>query len=309
MAIDQLDSDYPSAVGDAICAGIDMAMVPFDFRRFISTVHELVEADRIPLARIDDAVRRILHVKSELGLLASTPDPSVPLDIVGCDEHRALARTAVRASAVLLTDHAALPIPEDATILAAGHALDDIGICCGGWTISWEGSPGRTTDGSTILDGLRRLAGTERVRYDRAGDFTDVRASFGVVAVHELPYVEGRGDRADLSVPEDQLEVVRRMRRHVERLIVLVISGRPVGIEPIVELADAIVACWLPGSEADGIAELLLGDGSFSGRLPVAWPRDRLAHTIDTGPGPTQPAWPIGHSVAPTPETKSTGGE
>jgi beta-glucosidase len=275
MAVDQLDPDYPTAVADAICAGIDMVMVPFDYQRFIGTVLELVEANRIPPARIDDAVRRILHVKSRLGLLGPESSRPISLDVVGCDEHRDLARAAVRASAVVLTNRSALPIPKGATVLAAGEALDDIGIACGGWTISWEGSPGRPTDGRTILDGLRRVTGTEHVQYEPTGSFTDVRSPFGVVSIHETPYVEGGGDRADLSVPEDQLAVVHRMRAMVDRLIVLVISGRPLLIEPVDELADAIVACWLPGSEADGIAELLLGDAPFTGRLPIDWPHHR----------------------------------
>ena len=298
MAIDQLDPDYPTAVAEAICAGVDMVMVPFDYRRFISTVLELAEADRIPVDRIDDAVRRILYVKSELGLLAPPENPSVPLDVVGCQEHRELARACVRASAVVLSDHEALPIRRATTILAAGEALDDIGIACGGWTISWEGSPGRTTDGRTILDGLQRIAGPGRVIYEPTGTAA-ARAPFGVVSVHELPYVEGGGDRADLSVPENQLAVVRRMRTQVDRLIVLVISGRPLLMDPIIELADAIVACWLPGSEADGIAELLLGQAPFTGRLPLAWPHGESDIAVGSATGAPVHGWPVGHSKAP----------
>jgi len=300
MAIEQIGPDYATAVEQAICAGIDMVMVPFDYQRFITTVVELVDSGRIPPERIDDAVGRILYAKSRLGLLDETSNPGVSLDVVGCDEHRELARSAVRASGVVLVDHRALPIPERTELLAAGEALDDIGIGCGGWTISWAGTPGPITEGRTILDGLRRLAGDDRVRYDRAGRFTGAKAPFGVVAVHELPYVEGGGDRADLSIPADQIDVVRRMRDRVDRLVVVVVSGRPVLIEPIIELADAVVACWLPGTEADGIAELLLGHAPFTGRLPVAWPRSHTQIAGGIGLDSDPPAWSIGHQAGTT---------
>ncbi len=309
MAVEQIDPDYATAVEQAICAGIDMVMVPFDYERFITTVVDLVDAGRIPLERIDDAVGRILHVKSELGLFTELSPRDVDLTVVGCDEHRALARAAVRASAVVLTDGGALPIPDDVELLAAGDALDDIGIGCGGWTISWTGGSGRITDGRTIVDGLRRLCGHERVRYERSAHFGDARAPIGVVSIHELPYVEGGGDRSDLSIPTDQIDVVRRMRDQVDRLIVVIISGRPLLIEPIVELADSVVACWLPGTEADGIAEVLLGHAPFTGRLPVPWPTSESQIIGGTELEPDPPNWPIGHQAGTTLVMTRTGGE
>lgn len=296
MAVDQLDADYAASVEQAINAGIDMVMVPFDHQRFITTVNGLVESGRITQHRIDDAVSRILYAKSKLGLLAEPSSTPVPLDVVGCDEHRYLARRAVRASAVVLVDNDALPIPET-TVLAAGQALDDIGLACGGWTISWDGSPGPITTGTTILDGFRRLLNTDRVHYEPDGNFDTATATYGVVSIHELPYVEGGGDRADLSVDQEQLNVVRQLRDRVERLIVVIVSGRPLLIEPILEIADAVVACWLPGTEADGIAEVLTGAAPFTGRLPVAWPRiaAQIAEPVD--PDADSPAWAVGHAA------------
>jgi beta-glucosidase len=296
MAIEQIDADYASAVEHAICAGIDMVMVPFDYQRFIATVVELVDQGRIAVERIDDAVRRILHAKAQLGLLDDPPDTRVPLEVVGCDEHRDLARAAAAASAVVLTNARALPIPNDATILAAGEALDDIGIACGGWTISWAGSAGPVTEGRTILDGLRNGFG-DRVEYDREGRFIGTRADVGVVTVHEEPYVEGGGDRADLSVPADQIDVVRRVRDLVDRLIVVVVSGRPLLLEAVLEQADAVVAAWLPGTEADGIADVLLGRIPFTGRLPVGWPRNEDQIAGRAGSASSLPPWPTGHSA------------
>lgn len=314
MAIDQLDPDYATAVEQAICAGIDMVMVPFQYQRFITTVLELVDAGRIPIERIDDAVERILYAKSQLGLLDEPSDTgvapdAVPLDVVGCEAHRDLARAAVRASAVVLVDDQVLPIPHDAELLAAGEGLADIGISCGGWTISWAGAPGPITQGSTVLDGLRRITGHRHVQYDRDGRFTGARAPYGVVSIHELPYVEGGGDRADLSIPADQIDVVRRIRDHVDHLIVVVISGRPMLIEPVLELADAVIACWLPGTEADGIAEVLLGRAPFTGRLPIAWPRSHAQIAGRLGSDSEPPAWPIGHRAGAMLVTTRTGGE
>ena len=300
MAIDQLDPDYATAVESAVNAGIDMVMVPFEFERFISTVVELVSAGRVAKTRVDDAVTRILRVKAQLGLLDDVSNSDVSLDVIGCDTHRRLARSAVSASAVVLADHGALPIPASTPILAAGTALDDIGIACGGWTISWDGSAGPITDGSTVLDGLRRQLGSEHVRYQPRAEFDGERRPYGVVSIHEVPYVEGGGDRADLAVPAEQLDLVRRMRASVDHLIVLVVSGRPLLIEPIIEIADSLVACWLPGSEADGIAEALVGAAPLTGRLPVSWPRSesQVRGEVDAGVAP--PPWPIGHGVSIT---------
>jgi beta-glucosidase len=296
LAIGQIDPAYDRAVEQAICAGIDMVMVPFEYQRFIATVIELVDQGRIPAERIDDAVARILHAKVQLGLLDDPAPAPVPLEVVGCDEHRELGRKAAAASAVVLTNERALPIPDDVTLFAAGQALHDIGIACGGWTISWAGSAGPITEGRTILDGLRD-GRDGRVEYNRDGHF-DTRADYGVVSLHELPYVEGAGDRADLSIPDDQIDVIGRMSGIVDRLIVVVISGRPLLLEPVLEHADAVIACWLPGTEADGIADVLLGTVPFRGRLPGMWPRTQAQIEGTAGSPSDPPPWPIGHAAS-----------
>ncbi len=294
MAIDQLDEDYAAAVALAINAGVDMVMVPFDHRRFIDSVVTSVDSGVITPTRIDDAVARILGVKAALGLFddAST---AVSVDVVGCSEHRELARAAVAASLVVLTNRDVLPVGAG-SVLAAGQALDDIGIACGGWTISWEGAAGNTTAGSTILDGLKRVIPPPRLRYESDGGCPTQRADVGIVSIHELPYVEGGGDRADLSVDAEQLELVRRIRDQVDDLIVVIVSGRPLLIEPIVEIADAVVACWLPGSEADAVADVLTGATPATGRLPIRWPRNGGC-SVDQRRTNKNDSWPIGHAV------------
>lgn len=295
MGVEQVHADLATAVERVIGAGVDMVMVPFDYQRFIRIVIDLVESGRLPQRRIDDAVRRILSVKDEMGLLDQEPRITVPLDVVGCDDHRLLAREAAAASAVVLTGVDALPIPPSASIHAAGQALDDIGISCGGWTISWEGGVGPVTDGRTLLDGLRRVWGDQQVRYEPDGEIDGGRATHGVVSVHELPYVEGGGDRGDLRLPEDQIDVVRRLRDQVDVLIVIVVSGRPLLIEPVVELADTVVACWLPGSEAEGVADVLAGRVPATGRLPMPWPRH--PDHVSGGEGAGAMPWPLGHGA------------
>lgn len=315
MAVDQLDADRATAVAAAIDAGVDMVMVPFDHVGFAETMRELVERDRVSIERIDDAVARIVTVKARLGLLdrVAGPEPdhsasrrdadegperTIDLDVIGCDAHRDLARLAVQASVVPLLDRGVLPVEPGTTVLAAGEALDDIGIACGGWTISWAGAPGPITTGRTVLDGLRRCLGEEGVTYDAAGRFGvgGSRAAVGVVSVHELPYVEGGGDRADLRLPDEQVEVVRRVRALVEHLVVVVVSGRPVLLGDVHDLADAVVACWLPGSEADGVADVLCGVVPCSGRLPMAWPHA----DIQIGPDGEATPWAVGHRDVPT---------
>jgi beta-glucosidase len=309
MAVDQIDEDFATAVAAAINAGVDMVMVPFEYHRFITTVVDVVESGRVPLERIDDAVSRILAVKSRLGLLGGADRCDVALDVVGCDEHRSLAREAVSSSAVALIDRGALPITAGSQLLTAGEALDDVGLSCGGWTISWTGGPGPITDGRTIVDGLRRIVGDHHVSYERDGRFDDERAPVGIVSIHEPPYVEGGGDRDHLSVPDDQVEVVRRMRHLVDELIVIVISGRPMILEAIEDLADAVVACWLPGSEADGVADVLTGQTTFGGTLPVAWPRGDDRRVGDSDLDTSHQVWPIGHHASVPLATTRTGGE
>ena len=304
LGIDQLDADPYRCVIEALSAGIDMVMVPFEFRRFIDNVVRAVEIGDLSVERVDDAVTRILSVKHALGLFDPDPPPPPPVDVIGCDAHRQLARRAAAASAVLLTDdEGVLPFTGPATVLVAGEGADDIGLQCGGWTIEWQGGRGPTTEGTTVLEGLRRYAeakhdlGTSlEVAYDPEGRFDpDTRARYGLVVVAEPPYSEGAGDRADLALPLEDREVVERVRPHVEHLVLVVITGRPMLLESVIEHCDAVVAAWLPGSEGGGIADVLTGAVPFSGRLPRRWPRNR--EQVDNPNGEEQSPWDRGHGV------------
>jgi beta-glucosidase len=292
MGIDQLGPSYEAAVVAAINAGIDMAMVPFDFRRFIAAVTDGVTDGCIPLSRIDDAVRRILTAKASIGLHAGATDRPRTA-VVGSSRHRALAAEAARRSAVLLVNDGTLPLrPVPDPLDLAGAAADDIGLQCGGWTVEWQGAVGPITPGTTFRSALE--ATVPSVRYEADGRFPEPeRSSVGIVCVAEDPYAEGPGDRAVPTVRQHDRVVFERMRARCDRLVVLVFSGRPLVIPDVLERADAVVAAWLPGSEATELPGLLLGLHPFEGRSPQPWPRS--AADLDTAS--LTPLYSVGHGL------------
>jgi beta-glucosidase len=268
--VDQVAPNYADAVAQSISAGMDMVMVPSDGELFRDVVLAGLAAGTIERGRIDDAVRRILRAKFAMGLFERPIPAAGRTAVVGCAEHRALAREAVARSAVLLrTKPATLPVREGETVLLAGSAADDIGRQCGGWTIDWHGKTGPITPGTTVAAALSARLGDRLVVNDGA---PDTRADVGIVVVGEFPYAEGRGDSATLALPTAEIELVRRIRPRVDRLVVVVLSGRPVMLDGLVETADAIVAAWLPGTEGAGVADVLLGDRPFTGTTPYTWP-------------------------------------
>jgi len=298
--IEQISGDRYANVVTGVNAGIDMVMVPYEYAAFIGDLTAAVEAGDVAQERIDDAVRRILRVKFELGLFEHPSAERGLLAEVGSGDHRALARRAVAASAVLLENHGALPVPTAAgRILVAGDAADDMGIQCGGWTISWQGMPGPVTEGTTILEGIQARAGSVEVAYDAAGDGAAEPADVGIVVVGEEPYAEGVGDDPDLVLSDADLATIRAVRERSERLIVVLVTGRPLILGEAVELADAVVVAWLPGSEGAGVADVLFGDVPFGGRLPYTWP-DSLAQ-LPLGAGTGDPRYPSGFGLTVEP--------
>ncbi len=273
LGIAQLDRDPYRCAVLAIEAGIDVVMLPFDFRPFIADVVRAVEVGDLDPARLDDAVRRILTVKHALGLFDPAP-PVVPeIGVVGSSGHRALAREAVAASAVLLRNlDGTLPITAG-PVLVAGAGADDIGLQCGAWTVEWQGGSGPVTPGTTIVDALARLGPELTIEVAVDGSFPpEVRAPVGLVVVAEPPHAEGQGDRADLTLPAEDAAVVHEVRARVQRLVLVVLSGRPLLLDAVIDQCDAVVAGWLPGTEGAGIVDVLTGAAPFRGRLPRPWP-------------------------------------
>lgn len=302
--MDQINSDYYQSIVTGINAGIDMNMVPSDYIRFISTMKKAVKDGDIPGGRIDDAVRRILTVKIELGLFEHPyADPSL-LQTVGSDAHRKLARQAVRESLVLLkNNNVTLPLAKDKQLIyVAGQGANDIGLQCGGWTIEWQGKSGDIQPGTTILQGIQSAVSKDtQLKYNLQGEF-DGMADIGIAVVGEQPYAEGVGDASTLDLWQTDIQTIKNLRAHSKKLVVIILSGRPLVITGQYQLADAWVAAWLPGTEGAGMADVLFGDFPFVGKLPYTWPRtdSQLPININNSndlTGCAAPLFPYGYGL------------
>ncbi|MCA9951308.1 MAG: glycoside hydrolase family 3 C-terminal domain-containing protein [Anaerolineales bacterium] len=276
--IDQVDPDFYTAVVKSINAGVDMNMVPYNANLFIETLAAAVEAGDVSMERIDEAVGNILKVKFEMGLFEHPYSNPNLVPMVGSEEHRAVAREAVAQSQVLLKNEGdLLPFPKDLpTLYVAGAAADDIGIQSGGWTIEWQGKKGDITPGTTILEAVQNTVVPETaVIYDKFGQFGEVPFNEELVClavVGEEPYAEGLGDSAMLTLPVNELRTVKRMAEMCDQLAVVLVSGRPLMIADQIENWDALVAAWLPGTEGQGVADVLFGDKPFTGKTAYTWP-------------------------------------
>lgn len=269
------ETDEYAALVKAVNAGMDMVMLPFDYVTFSKRMHRAVASGDIPQARVDDAVRRILKAKFEAGLFDSElPSPSETEEI-GSKRHRELARTAVRKSLVALKNTALVPISKRTPqILVAGSAADNIGRQSGGWTVEWQGIDGNTLPGTTILKGIQDAVSSETtVEYEKQGIFSDrpTLADVGIAVVGEAPYAEGVGDNENPSLSPEDLEAINSLKKVSKKVIVIIISGRPLEIKAHANQWDAIIAAWLPGSEGQGVTDVLFGDHPFTGSLPVVW--------------------------------------
>jgi beta-glucosidase len=260
----------------AVNAGVDMIMLPFDYKFFFDSMHYALASGDISEARLDDAARRILKVKLEIGLFDKAEANSSNLESVGSKEHRDLARMAVRKSLVLLKNKkATVPISKNTPrILVAGSAADNLGKQSGGWTIEWQGIDGNWIPGATILKGIQNtVSSSAQVDYDLKGNFINQSnlADVGIAIVGEDPYAEGWGDNENPKLSNEDLRAIDNLKKNSKKIIVIIISGRPLNIKEYASDWDAIIAAWLPGSEGQGVADVLFGDFPFTGTLPVNW--------------------------------------
>ncbi|MFE0027532.1 glycoside hydrolase family 3 protein [Amycolatopsis sp. NPDC059021] len=301
--IDQIDGKEgftPAEVAQAINAGIDMVMVPYDYLKFISTLKGEVAAGHVPLSRIDDANRRILTKKFELGLFEHPyTDRSLQKDF-GSKAHRDLARRAVRESQVLLKNDGVLPLKKnDNKIFVAGKNANDIGNQSGGWTLTWQGQSGPAIPGTTILDGLRAGAGKNTtVTFDKAGNGIDKSYKVAVAVVGETPYAEGKGDRPNgLGLDAEDLGTIAKLKASGVPLVVVTVSGRVLDLGAQLPQFDGLVAAWLPGSEGAGVADVLYGDYNPTGKLSFSWPKNSAQEPINVGDG-KQALFPYGYGLS-----------
>jgi beta-glucosidase len=341
--VDYLSRDYAEAVAMAANAGIDMFMVSAEWRRCLGQLTALVGDGTIPMARVDDAVRRILTVKHCYGLF-ERPRPAERYwsrqACLGAAEHRAVAREAVRKSLVLLKhEGGVLPLAREARILVAGKNADNRGHQCGGFTVEWQGTSGneRIHGGTSIWEGIRAVAPGAVLSVDGAA--ADPAAhDVAIVVIGERPYAEGMGDIRTEDVggrgsgprlppaelgqgiqvgagsgpggvatrlppygstlelatlhPED-LAAIRAIAGQGIPVVAVLVSGRPLVVNRELAEAAAFIAAWLPGSEGQGVADVLFGEHDFQGRLSFAWPRD----AADLGSRDVDPLFPRGHGL------------
>ncbi|GAA5050651.1 glycoside hydrolase family 3 protein [Streptomyces similanensis] len=307
-ALDQLPGAYPAQVTASVNAGVDMMMVPYSYTKFTSTLIDEVKAGRISERRIDDAVSRILTEKFELGLFEHPYTDTRNASEIGSADHRAVARKAAAESQVLLKNNQnVLPLKKSQKVYVAGSNADDIGNQTGGWTITWQGSSGNIIKGTTILQGMRNAGGN--VTYSKDASAPTSGYDVGVVVVGETPYAEGVGDVGN----GHSMELSAADKAAVDKVCaamkcaVLVVSGRPQLVGDRLGTIDALVASWLPGTEGDGVADVLYGKRAFTGKLPVTWPKSEAQLPINVGDASYDPQFPYGWGLTTLTRTPSGG--
>ncbi|WP_437275203.1 exo 1,3/1,4-beta-D-glucan glucohydrolase [Sorangium sp. So ce375] len=307
----------------AINAGVDMIMVPNDWMAFIENTIAQAESGEIPMARIDDAVTRILRVKMRAGLLGPRASKGAPSTrsvagdaaLLAAPEHRAVAREAVRKSLVLLKNKGdVLPLSKSMNVLVAGKTANNIQNQSGGWTLTWQGTGNTNADfpnAQSIYAGIEEtitaagLSGAATLSPDgtAAADTFDA----AIVVIGETPYAEGQGDIGKFETlehanlyPED-LAVIETIRAQAPSvpIVTVFVSGRPLHTNKELNRSDAFVAAWLPGSEGGGVADVLFGDHEFQGKLSFSWPSADCQTSINRGDG-EEPLFAYGYGLVTT---------
>ncbi|KAJ3673262.1 hypothetical protein LUZ60_006636 [Juncus effusus] len=306
-----MDANYSYSVQASITAGIDMIMIPYNYPDFIKDLTDQVNKKIIPMSRIDDAVRRILRVKFAMGLFEHPYADASLANQLGSQEHRGLAREAVRKSLVLLKNGKSpnkpvLPLPKKSKkILVAGTHADNLGYQCGGWTIAWQGLSGNNlTAGTPILEAIKSTVDpmTEVVFSEnpKAEAVKAGKYDYAIIVVGEVPYAETAGDNTNLTIPAPGPNIIQKVCKNVKCVVVL-ISGRPLVVEPYVGLMDAFVAAWLPGTEGQGVADVLFGDYGFTGKLARTWFKSVDQLPMNVGDKHYDPLFPFGFGLTTKP--------
>jgi len=284
-------NDVSADIANGINSGVDMAMMSGDHAGFINALRDLVNNGTLPLTRIDEAVSRILLVKFRMGLFEHPYSDTSFRTNFGTAAHRATAREAVAKSVVLLKNQAAtLPISTSVhNILVTGSKADNLGIQCGGWSISWGGGTGAITIGTTLREAITTAANSKGMTVTYSTDGTLPAGSptpdLVIVALGEYPYVEGGGDSGTLTLPDDDAPVFTAAQAIGKPLVTVMFSGRPLLITNYLNQSSAFLAAWLPGTEGDGLADVLFGTVKPTGTLPHTWPASFGQVPINKGDG------------------------
>jgi beta-glucosidase len=302
-AIDEMPGDYKTQIETSTNAGMDMFMVSAQYRELYALLLELVRENRVAMPRVDDAVTRILRVKFAMGLMdagrSHLADRKLHASFSSA-AHRQVARECVRASLVLLkNEKRVVPVSKNLKrIHVAGKSADDIGNQCGGWTISWQGKSGnQTSGGTTILKAIKETVSPQTmITYSQDGA-NAAGADLGIVVIGETPYAEWQGDRQTLELSEEDIAVVDKMKQAGMPLLIVLISGRPLIIDKVIDKADAFVAAWLPGTEGLGVTDVLFGDFKPIGKLSFSWPRSMAQIPINAGDKNYDPLFKYGFGL------------
>ncbi|MCC6070389.1 exo 1,3/1,4-beta-D-glucan glucohydrolase [Massilia sp. GCM10020059] len=295
----------------AVNAGIDMFMVPDDWKAFIANTTAQVNAGEIPMSRIDDAVTRIVRVKLRAGLFGKRPSQNAHAGKEQSLQARALARRAVRSSLVLLKNEGpSLPLARGKKILVVGKSADNLSNQAGGWSLTWQGTDNSNADfpnADTILAGIRDAAGAANVTYSMDGRGVDLSRFDAVIAViGERPYAEGDGDigpsgtlRHSSRHPED-LAVLEAVAGKGKPVITVMVAGRPLFVNDLLNLSDVFIAAWLPGTEGKGVSDLLVKGRKtydFTGKLSFSWPKSACQTSLNVGDANYAPLFAYGYGL------------
>ncbi|HEY1406367.1 MAG TPA: glycoside hydrolase family 3 C-terminal domain-containing protein, partial [Spirochaetota bacterium] len=301
QAVDQLDGTYEEQLANAINAGIDMVMVPDRYESFIESMKSNIESNKISMSRIDDAVRRILKTKMMMGLFDRPYANRKLLSDVGSPAHREVAREAVRKSVVLLKNEKnVLPIkPVTKTIYVVGKKSDDIGSQCGGWSMSWQGETGKITEGTTIYEAIRKGApeGTTIIYNETGKGMKNADNTLCVLVIGEKPYAEYKGDSSTLTLSSDDMVLAKRCHESGIPTVTILLSGRPVILDGLLDTSNALLAAWLPGTEGEGVADILFGKYAPTGKLSMSWPRSVKQVPVNVGDVTYDPLFPFGFGL------------
>jgi beta-glucosidase len=292
---------------EAFKAGLDIFNAPQDWKALYANLVREVNDGTIPKARLDDAVRRILRVKMRMGVFAEPapnrrPDTYQP---IGTLAHRAVARQAVRESLVLLKNNDVLPIKPNATVLIAGDGADNVAMQAGGWTLSWQGADNGPNDfpgATSIYGGLKAqiVAAGGHALLSPDGTSTQ-NADVAIVVFGETPYAEFMGDQRDAALHHDNvesLELIRKLKAQRIPVVAVMLSGRALYVNPQINAADAFVEAWLPGSEGEGVADVLTGKYDFTAKLSFSWPKDPDQTPLNVGDATYDPQFAFGFGLS-----------
>lgn len=309
----QLPGCTEESCAAAINAGMDMIMVPTNWKGFIFNTKKQVKSGKISMERLEDAVRRILRVKIRAGLFGRVKPSETPLAgrdaLIGHEIHRTIAQEAVRKSLVLLKNEGgALPVKKGAKVLVAGPGADNIPMQAGGWSLTWQGRdtknddfPGATSIWSGLKAAVEAAGGTPVL--SASGSYSET-PDVAILVYGETPYAEFEGDLPDGVIYEDKamLGLMAKLKADGVTVVSVFLSGRPRHVGPLMDHSDAFVAAWFPGTEGQGVADVLVagsGDAQydFTGTLSFSWPKTSDAHPINAGDTDYDPLFPLGYGL------------